>query len=139
MIIPNLMVRDVAASVGFYRDVLGLSLEMSVAADQSFSQGAELVADPVFAVVSWNGAELMLQSVDSLAAEVPDFAAGQAPQPGGTVYFRGYHPNDLPAAIPEDAKVKPAETAWYGMREQYIRDPDGHILCFGAPDGAPPE
>lgn len=139
MIVPNLMVSDVARSIAFYRDTLGFEVAMSVAADKSFSAGADIVENPVFAVVTWDTAEIMLQSVESLASELSVFTADQVPQPGGTIYLRGYDPDTLALALDSSIIMKPLETSWYGMKELYIRDPDGHILCLGAPDGAPPE
>lgn len=138
MIIPNLMVTDVARSIAFYRDVLGFDLTMSVAADKSFSAGATMISDPVFATLDWQGAQIMLQSVSSIASELSVFEKGQTPQAGGTIYLRGYDPDTLPNSPDPESIVKPVEVSWYGMKELYLRDPDGHVLCLGAPEGAGP-
>lgn len=139
MIIPNLMVTDMARSVAFYRDKLGLAVDMSVGADRSFAHGGEIADNAVFTVLAWDGAQLMLQTVASLAGDVPAFSADQTPSPGGTVYFRGFDPDTVAGNLSADEIVKGPETSWYGMRELYVRDPDGHIICLGAPDGAAPE
>ncbi len=138
MIIPNLMVTDMARSVAFYRDKLGMAVDMSVGADRSFVQGGEAADNAVFTVLTWDGAQLMLQTVASLAGDVPAFSTDQAPTPSGTVYFRGFVPDAVAEKLSADEIVKGPETSWYGMRELYVRDPDGHILCLGAPDGAAP-
>lgn len=137
MIIPNLMVTDVGRSIAFYRDKVGLSLAMTVGADRSFAQGG-MVADPVFAIMEGLDGQLMLQSVASLAADVPDFAPDQTPTPGGTIYFRGVSAAEAEPRFDGAEIVKPPERSWYGMVELYVRDPDGHVLCLGAPDGPPP-
>ncbi len=138
MIVPNLMVTDMPRSIAFYRDILGLTVGTTVSSDKSFATGGEVVAEPVFAVLEWNGAQIMLQTVESLAAELPVFSAGQSPHPAGTVYLRGFDPDSVAGRLSGDMIVKGPERTWYGMRELYIRDPDGHILCLGAPEGAPP-
>ncbi|MEM7269821.1 MAG: hypothetical protein AAF401_11275 [Pseudomonadota bacterium] len=130
MIVPNLYVADVASSVAFYQR-LGFRLTMSVSADQSFSADT-LVDATVFAQMKWGEAEIMLQSADSLSEELPS-QSGAAPS--GTIYLRGYHPDEAPDGL---TVIKPVATTWYGMREIYVSDPDGHILCLGAPDGPPP-
>lgn len=137
MIVPNLMVADMARSLGFYRDVLGMTLTVGVTADR------QMVMDPadpaiVFAVLEWNGAQLMLQTVASMAAELPVFDPQQVPAPAGTIYFRDLDPDAVVGRVPADRIVKGPVTQWYGMKEVYLRDPDGHIVCLGTPEGPPP-
>jgi catechol 2,3-dioxygenase-like lactoylglutathione lyase family enzyme len=139
MIVPNLRVSDMARAVAFWRDALGFELTLTVDADRNVGQGAE--ADPgraVFATLEWNGHQLMLQTARSLAAELPGFAPGEAPPPSGTLYLRGHAPDAALPRLPEGSVVKGPETSWYGMRELYVRDPDGHLVCLGAPEGPPP-
>jgi catechol 2,3-dioxygenase-like lactoylglutathione lyase family enzyme len=135
MIIPNLMVTDLGRSVAFYRDVLGFSLSFVIGPDQIMQD------DPtggVFATLERDGAQLMLQTRDSLAAELPVFQADQPIEPAGTIYLRGVDPDPVIARANPESIVKQPFRQWYGMREAYIRDPDGHILCLGVPDGPPP-
>jgi len=137
MIVPNLMVTDMARSLGFYCDVLVMTLTAGVTADR------QMVMDPadpaiVFAVLDWNGAQLMLQTVASLAAELPVFDPQQAPTPAGTIYFRDLEPDAVVGRVPADRIVKGPVQQWYGMKEVYLRDPDGHIVCLGTPEGPPP-
>ncbi|MEM1452765.1 MAG: VOC family protein [Planctomycetota bacterium] len=140
MIVPNLMVSDMSRSVAFYRDLLGMTVSMSVDADQGYSPG-ELRDGAVFAVVEWNDAQLMLQTQQSLAEELPEFAAPRDPSapPSGTVFFRGYDPASVADRVPAEHHVKGPETTWYGMNELTLRDPDGHLvtLAFPAPGAAP--
>jgi len=137
MIVPNLMVTDMARSIAFYRDVLGMTLSFAVLPNREMAAtGQEEGA--VFATLEWEGGQLMLQTVGSLAEDVPAFDPGQTPSPGGTVYFRGLHPDKVKGRVPADRVVKGPELSWYGMLELYLRDPDGHIICLGAPEGPPP-
>ena len=136
MIVPNLMVRDIARSVAFYRDGLGLALKFALGPDREMLETPE---GALFAVLDWDGVELMLQTVESLAAELDVFSPDQAPAPGGTLYFRGMAPEAALARLPAAAVVKPTFRQWYGMREAYVQDPDGHVICLGVPDGAAPE
>lgn len=137
MIVPNLMVTDMARSLAFYRDLLGLRLDFAVAADRSLLSETD-GRDAVFATLDWNGAQLMLQTAESLAGELPVLAAGLPASPGGTIYLRGFDPEPVLPRLPEAAIVRGPFLQWYGMRELYLRDPDGHILCLGVPEGAPP-
>lgn len=137
MIIPNLMVSDVDRSFAFYRDTLGLTPVMAVTASREMrtdgtSEGA------VFAIFEWDSAQLMLQAADSLAQELPLFGPSPTPSPGGTIYFRGLDPDALVTRVDPAHLIKGPETSWYGMRELYLRDPDGHVLCAGVPFGPAP-
>ena len=58
---------------------------------------------------------------------------------GAPVYFRVDDVDTIAARVPEQAEiVKPLETTWYGMREIWVRDPDGYVLTIGTPHGEPP-
>jgi catechol 2,3-dioxygenase-like lactoylglutathione lyase family enzyme len=134
MIIPNLIVADMAPSIAFYRDLLGLKVTMSVSADKDYSPDG-LVDDAVFAALNWDGAELMLQTRDSLAAENPEFAAPPSGGPMGIVFIRGYDPASVAERVPAEFHVRGPETTWYGMNELTLRDPDGHIVTLALPTG----
>ena len=140
MIVPNLMVSDMGRSLRFYRDTLGMTLAMTV----SPSREVEWPGDgegAAFALLEWEGAQLMLQTAASLSAELPVFGAGgadPAPAPSGTIYFRGFHPNKVLDRLAPGEIVKGPEPAWYGMMELYVRDPDGYVVCLGAPEGPAP-
>ena len=136
-IVPNLMVTDMARSVAFYRDIVGMTLSMAVMPDRAIASDRD-GEGAVFATLEWEGSQLMLQTVESLAQDVPDFDPGQTPSPGGTIYFRGLHPDAVKDRISPDLVVKGPERTWYGMMELYLRDPDGHVICLGAAEGPPP-
>ena len=131
------MVTDMARAIAFYRDILGMALTMTVSPDREPAFPGE-GDGAAFATLEWDGHQLMLQTVVSLAEELPMFDAGQVPTPAGTIYFRGLHPDSVRSRIAPDQIVKDPELSWYGMLELYVRDPDGHIVCVGAPEGPPP-
>ena len=134
MIVPNLMVSDMARSVRFYRDTLGMTLTMTVSPERDVGWPGD-VGGAAFAVLEWDGAQLMLQTVESLAGELSVSAAGRGPAPSGTIYFRGMHPSSVRDRVGDEQVVKGPERSWYGMMELYLRDPDGYAACVGAPDG----
>ena len=137
MIIPNLMVEDVARSVAVYRDVIGMKVAVASDCEQTVL-GPDDVAGAVFATLELEGSQLMVQRVDSLAPELDTFTTDSRPTASGTVYFRGVHPRTFEGRVDPAIVVKGPFQQWYGMHEIYLRDPDGYILCFGAPEGPPP-
>lgn len=130
MIVPNLVVADMQRSVAFYRDILGMVLSMAVTARRDVLTEGD-GADAVFVTLEWDGAQLMLQTRASLAEELPEFRAARVVQPAGTINFRGLDPDVIARKAPADRIVRGPVTQWYGMREVYVRDPDGHIICAG--------
>lgn len=129
-IVPNLAVADVERSIAFYRDVLGMRVTMTVDANQNYSM-EEPVEKPVFAVLDLEGATLMVQEVGNLAGELPGFPRAVPEQPTGTIYFRMHDPDAVAARARGDQRLKGPEVTWYRMREVYLRDPDGHVVCVG--------
>ena len=140
MIVPNLMVTDMRRSIAFYRDTLGMKLTMTVSPNRDVKMDDDTGdgAEAAFATLEWRGDQIMLQTVASLAEDVPAFAPDQEPSPGGTIYIRGFHPDTIKDRVALEQVVKGPERSWYGMLELYLRDPDGHIICLGAPEGPPP-
>lgn len=138
MIIPNLMVTDIHASLAFYRELLGFDLVFAIDQEKTIHQ--ETAGKPIsFATLAWNDAQLMLQTVDSLAEDLAVFGPASVPTPSGTIYIRGFHPDRLEGKDLGDRVVKAPFQQWYGMKEIYLRDPDGYIICLGAAEGAPPK
>lgn len=139
MIVPNLMVSDLARSIAFYRDVVGLSVDFAMDAERNMIEGGD-GSGGVFARLSRDDDLLMLQTVASLAGELEsEFNPAQTPKAAGTVYFQGFDPDAVVAKAAPDVVIKAPFVQWYGMREAYLRDPDGHVVCIGRPDGPPPE
>ena len=124
------MVKDVRKSVEFYRDILDMNPLFHVDDNrQSHFDGDPSDGDLTFAVMQWNGFQLMLQEQLSLRAYIQHEAFERDPILTGTVYFRDKPIKDVMTNCPEENIVKKPFIQWYGMREVYIRDPDGYMLC----------
>src|SRR5215510_9574334 len=117
---PNLLVRDVARSTAFYRDVLG------------FTMGETVPDKEPFVFVWMKHGEVSVFLNDIKAAE-HDYPPATKLPPGGTaaLFFvitdvDGYHAKVAPNAN----VIMPLKTQFYGMREFAVTDPDGHIITF---------
>jgi uncharacterized glyoxalase superfamily protein PhnB len=136
----NIMVLDVGRSVRFYRDVLGAEVAFVVDADQQTDMDGGIPDNAVFASVRVGAGELMMQERASLAEDGGSVTESSVPGGTFTMYFRV---DDVDAAVgrlPEGTEVvKPLETTWYGMKEIWVRDPDGYVITIGTPDGPPPQ
>lgn len=117
-----LQVFDMPASIRFYRDVLGFEVVETSSPGDRFD----------WARLRLDGADVMLNT----AYEEPDRPA--APDPariaahGDTsLYFRC---PDVDAAYQHlrahGVNVAEPSVAPYGMKQLYVSDPDGYVLCF---------
>ena len=141
-LIPNLMVNDVCDSALFYQNVLGFKFMVAVADFEaemaegnvvtSLGQGqnldwANLKVDPENPA----SAEIMLQSRRSLEVDVPALK-GVPIGASQTLYLRNNDVDAQFASLKDKVEViQEPVTRFYGMREWYLKDPDGYILCFG--------
>lgn len=111
---PTLRTWDLAASVAFYRDVLGFQCKAH---------------DPAlgWACMACGPAELMLSGPNAHEGD-------RAPGFTGSLYFRVKDVDGLWARLQAHARVcYGIETFDYGMREFAIYDNNGYLLQFGAP------
>jgi len=131
MIVPNLMVTDVKKSVAFYRDVIGMEVMIYVDEGQKVYSEDELgEVIPVFATLQWHGQQLMMQVAASLSEDVPEASQAQDPTFTGTLYFRDHtSPDEVLTRCQQKDIIKKPMVAWYGMRELYLKDPDGYVVC----------
>jgi uncharacterized glyoxalase superfamily protein PhnB len=134
----NMMVNDIHGAIAFYRDVLGFEHVMSVPA-----QSDEVLMDYdgsrplVYALIRCGAVELMFQERASLQENVPAFDG--VSQHGGTLtfYFEVDDIEDMARRLAGHARmVKELHTTFYGMRELYVKDPEGYILGFAQPAAA---
>jgi lactoylglutathione lyase len=117
---PNLLVRDIAHSTEFYRDVLGFAVKETVPDAAPF----------VFVWLERDGVSVFLN--DPKAAE-HDYPGATARPAGGTatMFFIVSGVDAFHARIASRARVvMPLKTQFYGMREFAIEDPDGHLITF---------
>ena len=61
--------------------------------------------------------------------------------PGGTfsLYFRVDDVEEVLGRLDDVEVVEPLQLTWYGMKEVWVRDPDGYVVTIGSPEGDPPE
>lgn len=119
-ITPNLLVRDVAKSTAFYRDVLGFEVSETVPAAEPF----------VFVWLKRNEVSVFVNDINAAAQDYPP--AAKFPQ-GGTaaLYFIVSGVDALHEAVATKTNVvMPLKTQFYGMREFSLTDPDGHLITF---------
>jgi len=117
---PNLLVRDVAKSLAFYRDVLGFTIKESVPEAEPF----------VFVMLERDGVMVFLNDIKAAEHDYPP--ALSLPQ-GGTaaLFFVITAVDALHETVAAQVNViMPLKTQFYGMREFAVTDPDGHILTF---------
>lgn len=110
---PNLMVRDVAASLNFYQQTLGLERRITVPEQEPF----------VFVAVGSGDVEIFLNK-----NEGPN-----APAAGGiSLYIEvGGLEQLLGKLEKQNVKIEiPLNETFYGMREFAVLDPDGYLLIF---------
>lgn len=106
-LIPLLRVRDLDATIAFYRDILGFR--------QCWQEGDT-------ASVRHGTVGLMFSTGDNLGAD---------PNLSGTLYFYPDSVDALWRVIEEHVQVEwPLQTMDYGTREFGIRDVNGYILAF---------
>ena len=126
---PLLQVYDMPTAVRFYRDVLGFELVTS---------SKPLSDDPIdfhWGMLRLNGVTVMLNTAYDEGERPPrPDAARQATHDDTCLYFGC---GDLDSVYEHlrshGVTLDPPKTAWYGMRQLTLRDPDGFALCFQHP------
>jgi catechol 2,3-dioxygenase-like lactoylglutathione lyase family enzyme len=124
-ICPLLQVFDMPTSVRFYRDVLDFEIVNSSSPRSSDEFGWCLLRRS-------DGIELMLNTAYDFEDRPP------APDPArinaheDTCIYFGCP--DVDAAyrhlLEKGLKIDAPRIAWYGMKQLYLKDPDGFSLCF---------
>jgi uncharacterized glyoxalase superfamily protein PhnB len=117
---PNLIVRDVAASLKFYRDVLGLETGMTVPEQAPF----------VFASATNNAIEIFFNDQKIVAAEYPKLAATIGASM--TLYMEVDSLQDVLGRVKKaGAKISmPVTEQFYGMKEFAFEDQDGYTITI---------
>jgi catechol 2,3-dioxygenase-like lactoylglutathione lyase family enzyme len=122
----NLLVRDVEASVRFYRDVLGVTVQY---------------ADPDFAALSVAGHEFMLHA-DHAYDTHPWYAAlvsNERRGLGAELRLMGHDADEVERRAEASGAVvlRTAATKGHGIREVIVEDPDGYAWAVGSLTDAP--
>ena len=122
---PLLQVFDMPAALHFYRD--GLGFEVVGSSGQDDHAGWVLLLR--------QGVELMLNTAYEADSRPP------APDPARvashsdvTLYFGCPDPEAVHAHLASHGiRTEPPKVAPYGMKQLYVTDPDGYVLCFQWP------
>lgn len=118
----NLLVRNVANSLDFYREVLGAAVRY---------------ADSDFAALSLVGVDFMLHA-DHAYDHHPLYAVVQAARErgvGAELRFLGVDPDEVEKRANRAGTIilQPARDYAHGWREITLLDPDGYIWTVGLP------
>ena len=120
-ITPVLMVEEIEKSLPFWMDRMGFVKTVDV------PEGDRLG----FVILVRDGAEIMLQSIESVRKDSPQFV------PQGDSYNVGLFVEvedfaDVLKRLEGHSTALPERTTFYGMREIGVREPSGHIVVFAA-------
>jgi glyoxylase I family protein len=123
---PLLQVFDMPTSIAFYRDVLGFEVVTTS------KPGAENFG---WALLRLNGMELMLNTAYEEDCRPPEPDRARIAAHDDTAIFFGCPDVDAAYAHLRSRaeNVKEPKVAPYGMKQLYVRDPDGYNLCFQWP------
>jgi glyoxylase I family protein len=126
-LVPLLQVYDMPEAIRFYRDALGFSVA-------SASEEIEAAEGRYFhwALLRLGGAELMLNTAYDANERPPERDAARWRGHADTGLFIGCDDLDAVHALlaSRGVAVDPPKLAAYGMRQLYVTDPDGYVLCF---------
>lgn len=121
-IIPLLMVSDLKPSLAFYIDKLGFQL----------SQQAEDKGSLIWCRIEKDGVALMLQQ------SCPDEDDMSKVGNGVTLYWICDDVDTLQKQFTANGfELNDPTVAYYGMKQLYLKDPDGYDLCFECPVQCP--
>jgi uncharacterized glyoxalase superfamily protein PhnB len=114
---PMLKVPDLVATIEFYTETLGFTVQNQMSDDSS---------KPTWCALKWGNVQVMFSSAESF---------DQPPGPPlmtGVLYFNPANVRALCEFLKDRADVAwPLEEMPYGMLEFAIRDCNGYILSFG--------
>jgi len=118
---PNLVVRDVAASMEFYRSVLGFQPAITVPDQPPY----------VFGSVTAGGVEIFFNDQRVVAEDYP--ALGAKPIGGSlTLFMEVEGIEEILAAVKKSGSriTMPLKEQFYGMREFAFEDPEGWVITI---------
>jgi hypothetical protein len=120
-ITPVLMVEEIEKSLPFWIDRMGFTKTADV------PEGDRLG----FVILVKDGAEIMLQSIESVRKDSPQFVPqGQSCNVGLFVEVEDFA--DVLKRLEGYQTALSERTTFYGMREIGVREPSGHIAVFAA-------
>ena len=119
-----LLLKEIEPSLKFWVERLGFEKTVEV------PEGDRLA----FAILVKDGAELMLQTLESAAKDVPTHTPVSAGQSVG-LFIEVPDFADLLKRVEGVEVVMAERTTFYGMREIVVREPGGFAVCFASPVG----
>ncbi len=122
---PLIQVFDMTTSVAFYRDVLGFTVVNQSEPGDNFDWGMLRLDDAV----------VMLNTAYEKDHRPPPPDHSRVAAHDDTALFFGCPDVDAAYAhlCEKGVNVKPPTVAPYGMKQLYVKDPDGYVLCFQCP------
>lgn len=117
---PVLVVEEIEKSLPFWVDRMGFTKTAEV------PDGTRLG----FVILVRDGAEVMLQTVESVRKDEPKFL----PKPGSTsaLFIEVDDFEDVRKRLAGYAVAMAERTTFYGMREIGVFEPSGHVAVFAA-------
>jgi len=124
-ITPNLLVKDVSASLVFYEEVLSLPRAILVPDQPPF----------IFGSVTAGGVEIFFNQRENVAADPSEFAKEFASRPIGGTFTMFLEVEGIEEILGRVQKhqakiVMPLQEMFYGMKEFAFLDPDGYIVTI---------
>ena len=119
-ITPVLLVNEIEPEIPFWVGRLGFTKTVEV------PDGNKLG----FVAFQKGAVEVMYQTYASVEKDAPAAMAAQARKGPTYLYIEVDSLDDVLAALKDVKKVMPERTAFYGMREFAIQDPQGHFITF---------
>ena len=119
-ITPVLLVQEIEPVLSFWVDRLGFSKTIEV------PEGSKLG----FVALQKGSAEVMYQTYASVEKDAPPAMAVLARKGPTYLYMEVDNLDSVLTAMKDLPKVMPERTAFYGMREFAVQDPEGHFITF---------
>ncbi len=116
-----LMVEEIEKSLPFWMDRMGFTKTVDV------PEGDRLG----FAILVRDGAEIMLQTVESVRKDAPQFVPQSLSHDVG-LFVEVDDFDDILKRLEGYPTALEERTTFYGMREIGVREPNGHIVIFAA-------
>lgn len=128
-VIAHLGVWDMPTSIAFYCDILGFTIVNQAGPGDEFGWGLLRLGDT----------EIMLNTqYDQGERPAEQDPRRIAAHEDTTLYFDC---TDVDAAYEhvraKGIEAKPPAVSWYGMKQLYLMDPDGYLICFHCPQSDP--
>jgi len=119
---PVLVVDQVEPCAAFWTGPLGFARTAEVPHDGELG----------FVILQRDAVEIMVQSRASVAADLPELAAGVHRT---VLYIEVDDLDAVEAAVAGAEVVQPRRTTFYGMMEIGVREPGGNVVIFAQPSG----